>query len=60
MGYKDITYHMIFDVIMDFIRKARFMEGGQHIKPQESATYKSVVLRDSVRVASILESINDL
>ena len=27
-GYQDITYHVIFDVNMDFTWKARFMANG--------------------------------
>jgi hypothetical protein len=51
IGYTKIPCHMIFDVKMDFTRKARFVAGGHLTEPPLSITYSSVVSRDSVRVA---------
>ena len=41
---------MIFDVKMDFTRKARFVAGGHTTETPTALTYSSVVSRDSVSV----------
>jgi hypothetical protein len=51
---------MIFDVKMDFTRKARFVAGGHMTDPPTSMTYSSVVSRDSVRIAFLIAAMNDL
>jgi hypothetical protein len=51
---------MIFDVKMDFTRKARFVAGGHMTDPPSSITYSSVVSRDSVRIAFMLASLKGL
>jgi len=60
VGYKWIKCHMIFDVKMDFTRKARFVAGGHMTDPPSSITYSSVVSRDSVRIAFMLASLKGL
>jgi len=60
VGYKWIKCHMIFDVKMDFTRKARFVAGGHMTNPPKSITYSSVVSRDSVRIAFLLAALNDV
>jgi hypothetical protein len=60
VGYKWIRCHMIFDVKMDFTRKARFVAGGHMTDPPSAITYSSVVSRDSVRIAFMLASLNGL
>ena len=60
IGYKKIPCHMIFDVKMDFTRKARFVAGGHMTDPPNSLTYSSVVSRDSVRLAFLIAALNDL
>jgi hypothetical protein len=60
MGYKQIPCHIIFDVKMDFTRKARFVAGGHKTDPPTSLTYSSVVARDSVRIAFLVAALNDL
>jgi hypothetical protein len=55
-----IPCHMIFDIKMDFTRKARFIAGGHVTDPPSSITYDSVVLRDSVRIALLIASLNSL
>jgi hypothetical protein len=57
---KRIPCHMIFDVKMDFTRKARFVAGGHMTDPPSTITYSSVVARDSVRLAFLLAALNDL
>jgi hypothetical protein len=60
IGHKKIPCHIIFDVKMDFTRKARFVAGGHKTDPPTSVTYSSVVSRDSVRIAFLLAALNDL
>jgi hypothetical protein len=60
VGYKEIPCHIIFDVKMDFTRKARFIAGGHKTDPPSSITYSSVVTRDSVRIAFLIAALNDL
>lgn len=60
IGYKWIKCHLIFDVKMDFTRKARFVAGGHMTNPPPEITYSSVVSRDSVRIAFLLAALNDI
>ena len=61
-GYKFCGTHMIFDIKMDgkFTRKARLVADGHKTDAPASITYSSVVSRDSVRIAFMLASLNDL
>jgi len=61
-GYQEIKCHMIFDIKMDgdFTRKARFVAGGHTTEAPASATYSSVVSRESVRIAFMIAALNDL
>jgi hypothetical protein len=59
--YKEIRYHMIFDVNMeDFHHKARFVAGGHTTDAPHVMTYASVVSRESTRIALTLTALNDL
>jgi len=60
VGYKEIPCHIIFDVKMDFTRKARFVAGGHKTDPPTSLTYSSVVSRERVRIAFLLAALNRL
>jgi Reverse transcriptase (RNA-dependent DNA polymerase) len=60
IGYQEIKCHVIFDVKMDFTRKARFVAGGHMTETPESMTYSSVVSRDSIRIAFLIAGLNDL
>jgi hypothetical protein len=60
IAHKKIQCHMIFDIKMDFTRKARFVAGGHLTDPPASITYSSVVARDSVRIAFMIAALNDL
>ncbi len=51
---------MIFDVKMDFTRKARFVAGGHMTNPPAAITNSGVVSRDSVRIAFLLAALNDV
>jgi hypothetical protein len=57
---KRIPCHMIFDVKMDFTRKARFVAGGHMTDAPVNLTYSSVVSRDSVRLAFLIAALNDI
>ena len=59
-GYKRIPCRMIFDIKMDFTRKARLVAGGHLTDPPTSITYSSVVTRESVRIAFTIAALNGL
>ena len=60
IGMQKIKCHMIFDVKMDFTRKARFVSGGHMTNPPASITYSSVNARDSVRLGFMLTALHDV
>lgn len=60
VGYQKIPIHMVFDIKMDFTRKARLVAGGHKTEPPASITYASVVARDSVRIAFLVAALNEL
>ena len=60
VGYKHIPMKMIFDIKMDFTRKALLVAGGHKTDPPVSLTYSSVVSRDSVRIAFLVAATNNL
>jgi len=43
IGYQKIPLHFVFDVKMDFSRKARLVAGGHMTSPPSSITYSSIV-----------------
>jgi hypothetical protein len=51
---------MVFDVNMDLTRKARFVAGGHMTDPPKDMTYASIKLRDSARIAFLIETLNTL
>jgi hypothetical protein len=57
-GYKKILLRMIFNIKMDFTRKARFVAGGHLADPPSCLTYSSVVSRDSVIIDFLIAAIN--
>ena len=59
-GYQEIKCHIIFDVKMDFTRKARFVAGGHMTEAPNSLTYSSVVSRESVKIAFLVATLNGL
>jgi hypothetical protein len=59
-GFQEIKCHIVFNVKMDFARKARFVAGGHMTQPASSLTYSSVVSRDSVRLAFLIAALNGL
>ncbi len=60
IGYQEITCHLVFDVKMDFSRKARLVVNGAKTEAPAALTYSSVVSRDSVRLAFLIAELNDL
>ena len=60
IGYKWIKCHMIFDIKMDFTRKARYVAGGHMMDPPASITYSSVVSRDRIHIAFLFAALNDV
>ena len=52
---------MIFDIIMeDFRQKARLVVGGHMTKAPATITYTSVVSIETVRIALMVATLNDL
>jgi len=60
-GWKPVTGHIVWDVKMDFTRKARWVLDG-HKTPNITthSTYAGVVSRESVRIALTYAALNDL
>ena len=59
-GHKFVTLWMIFDLKMDFTRKARLVAGGHLIQTPTSLTYASVPSRKSVHLMFLVAALNDL
>ena len=59
-GYKPVDLMMVFDIKMDFTRKARMCARGDQTEPPSTLTYSSVVSRESVRLAFLIAALNDL
>ena len=49
-SYKRVTGHLIFDVKMDFARKARWLLDVHRILSPEGSTHARVVPRESVQI----------
>jgi Reverse transcriptase (RNA-dependent DNA polymerase) len=60
IGYQQIPCHIVFYIKIDFTRKARFVAGGHVTNPPSTHTYASVVSRESVRIALLIASLNDM
>jgi hypothetical protein len=50
----------VFDIKMDFTRKARYVAGGHATDSPSTQTYASVVSRDSICIAFLIAALNDL
>ena len=60
-GSKRIPYHWVFDAKFDLTRKARLVAGGhRHKDVPTHLVFSSVASRESVRLAFMLASLNDL
>ena len=60
ISFQEIGCHLIFDVKMDFTRKARFFAGGHTTEAPSAITDSSVVSRDSVRLVFMIAALNGL
>ena len=60
VGYEHINFHLIFDVNMDFHRKARFVAGGHKTNPSAESIYAGVVSQESVCIDFTLAALNGL
>jgi hypothetical protein len=60
VGWSKVTGHIIFDVKMDFTRKARWVLDGHKTPNPIGSTYAGVVSREGVRIALKYVALNDL
>ena len=59
-GWVKSSGHLVFDVKMDFTRKARWVKDGHKTSDPEQSTYAGVVSRESVRIALTYAALNDI
>jgi hypothetical protein len=59
-GYTRSSGHLIFDVKMDFTRKARWVKNGHLTPDPDTSNFAGVVSRESVRIALTCAALNDL
>ena len=59
-GWKQVTGHLVWDVKMDFTRKARWVLDGHKTPDPIGSTYAGVVSRESVHIAQTYAALNDL
>jgi hypothetical protein len=60
IGWRKVTGHLVFDVKMDFTRKARWVLDGHKTPDIVGSTYAGVVSRESVRIAFTYAALNGL
>ena len=58
--WSSVTGHLIFDVKMDFTRKARWVLDGHKTPNPTTSSYAGVVSRDSVRIAFTYAALNNV
>lgn len=59
-GYEKVSGHLIFDVKMDFTRKARYVLDGHKTEKPSISTYAGVVSREGRRIALTYAALNGL
>ena len=59
-GWKQVTRHLVWDVKMDFTRKARWVLDGHKTPDLIGSTYAGVVSRESVHIVLTYAALNDL
>ena len=59
-GYIKSTYHMVFDVKMDFTRKARLCHDGHKVPSTDTSAYAGIESQESVSIAFTYAALNDL
>jgi hypothetical protein len=57
-GWKKVTGHLVWDLKMDFTRKARWVLDGHKTPNPIGSTYAGVVSRESVRIAFTYAALN--
>ena len=60
LGWSKVTGHLVWDVKMDFTRKARWVLDGHKTPDPIGSTYAGVVSRESVHIAFTYEALNGL
>ena len=60
VGWKKSSGHLVFDVKMDFTRKARWVKDGHRTADPDTSTYAGVVGRESVRIALTYAALNGI
>jgi len=60
VGWKRVTGHLVWDLKMDFTRKARWVLDGHETPDPLGSKYASVVLRESVRIAFTYAALNNI
>ena len=60
LGWLKSSGHLVFDVKMDFTRKARWVKDGHRTPDPERSTFAGVVSCESVRIALTYAALNDV
>ena len=60
IGWTKSSGHLVFDVKMDFTRKARWVKDGHRTPDPDQPTYAGVVSRESVRIALTYAALNEI
>ena len=60
IGWKISSGHLVFDVKMDFTRKARWVKDGHRTPTPVESNYAGVVSRESVRIALTYAALNGI
>jgi len=60
IGWTRSSGHLVFDVKMDFTRKARWVKDGHRTAKPEISTFAEVVSRESVRIALTYAALNGI
>lgn len=60
VGWSKASGHLIFDVKMDFTRKARWVKDGHRTPNPTTSTYAGVVSRESIRIALTYAALHDI
>lgn len=60
VGYKKASGHLVWDVKMDFTRKARWVKDGHKTADPEGSNFAGVVSRDSIRIVFTYAALNGL
>ena len=60
IGFTKSSGHMIYDVKMDFTRKARWVKDGHRTPDPESSSYDGVMSRESIRIMLTHAALHDV